>query len=362
MSHDDLEVDRHARQWSARSSRCRGLLIGEVHERVHDGHTVPTLSLGLNEPDAPEREPPPPEDDGGPRPFAIAPPPLPARPPAILFSGVLHALAMAGLISRIRASGAAPVAPTSPVPATPRVFLPVQKELRAALGLPPMKTREVARDRISVGAPSSVKRAKVLRREDDYTKAPKGERQTTSTANERREAVPDAPLVTAPPVSSTTGNRAYLGREQARPRLRLDRAIARAVEAVGSGGRWGDPSGSQSAMGLQFDPQGADFSLWMQRFKDEVYRNWITPTAARWGLGGQVVFEFVVQRNGDLTSLALLSGTGAAGLDNAARNALASSRLLRLPEDYAPPQITMRVAFNYGPPPGASRGRTGRGR
>jgi TonB family protein len=106
-------------------------------------------------------------------------------------------------------------------------------------------------------------------------------------------------------------------------------------------------------MGLQFDPEGADFSRWMQQFKNEVYRNWVVPQSALWGWGGQVSFEFVVERSGAMVALTNLAGSGTAALDRAAQNALTASRLLPLPEDYAPSQITMRVTFNYGPPAAA---------
>jgi hypothetical protein len=44
---------------------------------------------------------------------------------------------------------------------------------------------------------------------------------------------------------------------------------------------------------LFFDPQGADFTLWINRFKDEVYRNWNIPEAANLGAArGHVDFEF----------------------------------------------------------------------
>ena len=59
--------------------------------------------------------------------------------------------------------------------------------------------------------------------------------------------------------------------------------------------------------GLNFDPQGADFKHWVNRFKDEVYRNWIVPQKALFGgVSGHADLEFTVERNGSLSALRLL--------------------------------------------------------
>ena len=45
----------------------------------------------------------------------------------------------------------------------------------------------------------------------------------------------------------------------------------------------GLPTGTGHNMGgLMFDPQGADFTVWVNRFKNEVYRNWIVPEPVSW--------------------------------------------------------------------------------
>jgi protein TonB len=99
---------------------------------------------------------------------------------------------------------------------------------------------------------------------------------------------------------------------------------------------------------LFFDPQGADFTEWVQRFKNEVYRNWILPPSAALGGTGQVDFEFVVDRNGRMTDVRMLDSSGTTSLDRAARNALLASMLLPLPADFAPQTVTMKVGFVYG--------------
>lgn len=98
---------------------------------------------------------------------------------------------------------------------------------------------------------------------------------------------------------------------------------------------------------LFFDPEGADFTRWINHFKSEVYRNWIIPEPARLGVRGQAGFEFTVDRNGRVSRIALLSSSGMTALDRAASNALQGSDLLALPDDYPEPSVTMRVTFVY---------------
>jgi TonB family protein len=134
----------------------------------------------------------------------------------------------------------------------------------------------------------------------------------------------------------------------------LDRSVASAVDSVArrlqSDSRLGIPTGTgQDVSGLHFDPQGADFTLWIQRFKDEVYRNWIVPKAFLWGAArGHVDFEFTVERKGSVSLLRLLKSSGSPELDDAAQKAISASRFMALPRDYKPSQATMQVTFVYG--------------
>ena len=98
---------------------------------------------------------------------------------------------------------------------------------------------------------------------------------------------------------------------------------------------------------LFFDPEGADFTRWINHFKSEVYRNWIIPEPARLGVRGQVGIEFTVERGGKITRITMLSSSGMPALDRAASNALQGSDLLPLPEDYPAGSVTMRVTFVY---------------
>ena len=277
------------------------------------------------------------------------------------------------------------------------VFLPPNAVLRQLIPLPPPSARPrpvpaptppssqaqpqaQKKDRISVGPPSDL-RAKgpmILRREDDLTKVPKGQ--------------PSAPPVAAPtppPLAATPAPPAEVARKgggapevPGREGLRLPpglvgqtprgdegrRArpgeigpqIAGAVDGVARRmereAQLGLPTGTgQNQAGLYFDPQGADFTLWINTFKNEVYRNWIVPQAAQFGSSrGHVDFVFTVERNGSMSALRMEKSSGTSSLDKAAQFALTSSHFLPLPDDYGPPRVTMQVTFFYNEAPQGS--------
>ena len=98
---------------------------------------------------------------------------------------------------------------------------------------------------------------------------------------------------------------------------------------------------------LFFDPRGADFTVWINHFTNEVYRNWITPQPALMGVGGRVDVEFTVERDGRLSAVRLLTSSGNNMLDKAGMDSLSESRFLPLSSDYRPPNVTMRAAFFY---------------
>jgi TonB family protein len=207
----------------------------------------------------------------------------------------------------------------------------------------------------------------VLRRDDDLTATPKGtpDARGAATRSAVTSLVPPAlapgadgvkeiaqhPGLKLPPglgalLRGDEGSRK--GEAASRPSL-----AASARDYLGrrlpDGGARGLPSGTGRQMGpLFFDPEGADFTLWINAFKNEVYRNWIVPQSALLGFKGEVDLVFVVARDGTLAGLELARSSGTAALDRSARNALQGSRLLPLPADYGPREITMRVRFIYG--------------
>jgi protein TonB len=245
---------------------------------------------------------------------------------------------------------------------------------------PPAQARPQAKDRISVGPPSDLrtKGPMILRREDDLTKVPKGQMAPPAPA-----AAPTPPPAAVPSPSSAEvaqkggGAPDVPGREglrlppglagqtargdegrRARPGD-LGPSIAGAVEGVTrrleQNAQLGLPTGTgRNQAGLYFDPQGADFTLWINTFKNEVYRNWILPQAAQFGARGHVDFEFTVERNGSMSALRMLKSSGTPSLDRAAQFALSSSHWMPLPEDYGPPRVTMQVTFFYNEAPQGS--------
>jgi TonB family protein len=130
------------------------------------------------------------------------------------------------------------------------------------------------------------------------------------------------------------------------------RNLERRMQATGPRGL---PTGTGQQMGpLFFDPEGADFTAWMNHFKNEVYRNWIVPQPALMGFRGHVDIEFVVERDGRISNLRIVKSTGTSALDRAAQNALLGSRLMPLPADFRPPRITMQGGFYYNEGPQGS--------
>jgi TonB family protein len=265
------------------------------------------------------------------------------------------------------------------------VFLPPAAEIRKLLPAQPRRPAPAPtpvpaptpppanqKNRISVGPPSDVRQKElILRREDDLTKVPKGERVPPPTPAPPMPTPLPTPVATAQnsavpeKVEEKTGREGLKlppgltgqtpsGQEARKPVVGpMGPAISQAVEGVTQralrDSRAGIPTGTgQNLSGLQFDPQGADFTLWVNRFKDEVYRNWTIPNNALFGASrGHVDFEFTVERDGTMSSLRMLKSSGTTSLDKAAEFALRGSRLLPLPDDFGPPRVTMQVSFHY---------------
>ncbi len=270
---------------------------------------------------------------------------------------------------------------TVPVPTLrgPAVFLPPAEALRKLLAtrqvLPPsvrptpLPTPPPGRDRISVGGPGA-DRARgpiLLRREDDLTATARG----TPRGDGSAQAQPTAPPTPVPSPPSLVADGGSMGRP-----LRLPPGIGR-PEAPGTPGPSGAPgpsslsrtlrdldrrlaqsgprgtvTGTGQQMGpLFFDPEGADFTVWINHFKNEIYRNWLMPQAVLLGIRGHVDLEFTVERDGSVTNVRLLKSAGNPALDKAAANAIVASRFLALPSDFAPPRVTIQVSFFYGEGP-----------
>jgi protein TonB len=270
------------------------------------------------------------------------------------------------------------------------VFLPPPEVLRqlapppaavprppAAPTPPPPAASEdpTKKDRISVGPPSELRRKgpMILRREDDLTKVRKGQPTLPPAGSPATPTPTPEPKVAqgesdTPETPGREGLRLPPGlmgppRPQGDDGSRLrqgtlgsavDEAVDDATRRLSRDARLGLPTGTgQSIEGLRFDPRGADFTVWINDFKNQVYRNWNVPQAALF-YRGHVDFEFTVERDGSLSSLRMLKSSGTSSFDRAARNSLTASRFKSLPDDYGPPRVTMQVTFYYNEGPRGS--------
>lgn len=262
----------------------------------------------------------------------------------------------------------------------PAVVLPPAEVLRKLRTVPqvptppavratPIPTPPPGRDRISVGGPSA-DRAKgpiLLRREDDLTATPRGT--VRGDGSERAQATPPPTPVPSPPSLVADGGGAVgrlrlppgIGRVEPPPVAApagpagpssLSRTLRDLDRRLAEAGPRGTVTGRGQQMGpLFFDPEGADFTVWINHFKNEIYRNWLMPQAVLLGIRGHVDLEFTVERDGSVTNVHLLKSAGNPALDKAAANAIVASRFLALPSDFAPPRVTIQVSFFYGEGP-----------
>jgi protein TonB len=255
---------------------------------------------------------------------------------------------------------------------------PVQPRPAQARNAPERpEPRPDAKDRVSIGGPSTIRQKTPLelRRDEDLTRTiARGRPDAPGGPESPSPARTPGPArqTPAPPADVRVASR-DLGSAPERPPVRdlVDAPLAPSPRPVGSprpaGGSIAESlrnlderlaaesarglsSGTVQQMGtspLLFDPQGADFTAWTNHFKNEVYRNWIVPPSVSLGIRGQVEIEFVIERDGTMSSVRLLRSSGTPALDRAARNALLGSRLLPLPSDYRPDQVTIQVTFFY---------------
>jgi TonB family protein len=279
-----------------------------------------------------------------------------------LLSAIVHLAILMTLASR-PPSPPTPIEPVTPVSKRPpRVALlaPDQEVLRKLLRpqLAPPKPVATppplpnAKDRISIGAPSDIRQKELILRRDEDLMTAKG------TPN----AVPTAPSAAPPETPGSVATQISGPREAARAgqgatvapvapgpeRPSIAESLRNLERRIQDTGPRGLPTGTGQQMGpLFFDPEGADFTAWLNHFKNEVYRNWIVPQPALLGFRGHVDIEFVVERDGRISSLTVVKSTGTPALDRAAQNALLGSRFLPLPADFGPARVTMQGGFYY---------------
>lgn len=303
-----------------------------------------------------------------------------------LVSAIVHLLILSILGSRVQTPRKPQTdEPPSRLAQEPKVFLPPREVLRQLAPRPSPSPVPPKSDRISIGRPTSARAKDVieLRRGVDITQTEKGlpnapggpapaqspptnprggpEPAQSPNASTQAAAAAAAPrrtegLIAPPGLGELRRGTEGLGRPgTAGPSIAS--SIKRLEQRLQVEGPRGLPNGAvQELGGLAFDPQGADFTQWINHFGNEAYRNWIVPEAVYLGFGGQCEFEFTVERDGTVSDIRLLRSAGPqrGGLDRAARNALLGSRLLPLPADYPSPRVVIRVIFSYGQGPQGS--------
>ena len=289
----------------------------------------------------------------------------------VLVSALVHVI-MITLLIRTATRPMPVTPPVSPEPVPPArdrtVFLPPAAVLRRLAPPPPRPAppRSVpaprptpppreARDRISIGPPSTLRQREplLLERDRDLSSSPSapgtpGTPATPAPAPaETAESRGGAPATVASPPPAGSGQGPLVPPQRGERSITSSlRNLEKRLGEMGAGGL-GKATGQQMGP-LFFDPEGADFTAWTNHLKNEIYRNWIVPQGVLFGaLRGHVDLEFTIERDGTLSGLRLLKSSGTAALDRAAANALLGARSLPLPSDYRPARVTIQISFFY---------------
>ena len=108
-----------------------------------------------------------------------------------------------------------------------------------------------------------------------------------------------------------------------------------------------------SNLQLLSDATGFDFKPYLIQVLASVRRNWmaVIPQSARMGRRGQVLIQFIIDRNGGVPKLVIASSSGTEAFDRAAvAGVSASNPFPPLPADFKGDQIRLQLAFSYNAP------------
>jgi TonB family protein len=106
------------------------------------------------------------------------------------------------------------------------------------------------------------------------------------------------------------------------------------------------------------DTMGVDFDPYLLRVYLIVRRNWysVIPEIARLGRKGRVVLQFQIARNGSVTGLTMMDGSGTESMDAAALSSIRlSNPFPDLPSEYPGGEILLRFGYYYNMQPEYSR-------
>ena len=110
------------------------------------------------------------------------------------------------------------------------------------------------------------------------------------------------------------------------------------------------PGHMGSNLQLMSDPNGVDFKPYLIQVLAAVRHNWmsVVPESARLGRRGQVLVQFIIDRQGTVPKLVIASTSGAGALDRAAVAGITSSLPFPpLPASYKGTEIRLQLAFSY---------------
>ena len=282
-----------------------------------------------------------------------------------------------------RAAGAIPPAPASPPPGAPEVPRPAIKEMPApaprvasvprveAPPVPPMKERvapvprpepRVARpgtplpsaehekpDLLGLSEPAPAKREPQAARELPARAArPEPGSPTESNFGKTRAPLPpprEAPAeVGAGAPSGTTG---ALAPTQTEPAAAADRLAALRPHPPG-GGLVGGRGGIEGEP-IPLDTKDPRFGDYFERLRRAIQGKWLYPReASEKNIGGQLVLEFGIARDGQLRFIELRRSSGVAVLDDYAINAVKlASPFPPIPDGLGRSGIPVVAVFNY---------------
>lgn len=145
----------------------------------------------------------------------------------------------------------------------------------------------------------------------------------------------------------------------------IEQATRAAAQRGGGGGDYGigpltPNTNAQGAVDILSDTLGVDFGPYLSRVLEEVRRNWynLIPEEARSPLfkQGKLAIQFVIDKNGSVEGMKLISPSGDVALDRAAWGGItASNPFPPLPREFNGPYLALRFRFYYNPDRGELR-------
>jgi len=145
----------------------------------------------------------------------------------------------------------------------------------------------------------------------------------------------------------------------------IEQATRAAAAGRGGGGDYGigpltPNTNAQGAVDILSDTLGVDFGPYLSRVLEEVRRNWynLIPEEARSPLfrQGKLAIQFMINKNGSVEGMRLISPSGDVALDRAAWGGItASNPFPPLPREFNGPYLALRFRFYYNPDRGELR-------